>query len=164
MSALVHEGTPIRPKRSLQAVPTLAPEKRWPKGLFPLTILALLAVGLVGHLLLQTSIQEQGFELASLQDQAESLVAHQAILEAALDKQSTPQQLAYAAAGLGMVANPYTTFISLETGEVSGLNKPVVGDEMPQVSARPSMPSNEAPVAVGPPVPPVTLDVETNNV
>jgi hypothetical protein len=124
------------------------PGKHWPKGLFPLSILALLALGLVGHLLIQTSIQEQGFELASLQTQAESLAAQQAILEATLDKQSTPLQLAYAASQLGMVANPYTTFISLETGQVTGLNKPVVGDEVPHISARPSIPSNAAPLDV----------------
>jgi len=100
-------------------------------------ILALLAGGMVGHLALQTAIQEQGFELASLQSTNDRLSAQEAVLRATLDKQSTPQQLAYSAAHLGMVANTRSTFLTLPTGEVTGTDTPVKGNEVPIISAAP---------------------------
>jgi hypothetical protein len=108
-------------------------------------ILALLAVGTVGHLAMQTKIQEQGFELAALQDQREHLNAEAVVLRATLDKQSTPAQLAQAAAGLGMVADPYSTFVALPIGAVSGVNKPVAGNEVPAISRVPTPPTPIAP-------------------
>ncbi len=99
----------------LKIVPAAAKQHSWPRGLFPVTILALLGAGLIGHLVIQTSIQEQGFELAGLQSQAEYLSAQQSMLQAILVTQSTPQQLAYSASQIGMVVNPYSTFINLTT-------------------------------------------------
>jgi len=149
MSALAEIDLPPR-RRRLTAVPsaklTQAPRRGWPKAIFPIAVLALLAGGLVGHLVLQTAIQEQAFHLAALQDQADSLSAQQAILSAALEQQSTPEQLAYAAAGLGMVANPYTTYLDLATGQVTGVNTPVRGDELPIVSAPPNIAQPSAPI------------------
>jgi hypothetical protein len=98
-------------------------------------ILALLAIGMVGHLALQTRIQEQGFEIGALQTQAGQLSARQSVLQAMLDQQATPQQLAYAASQAGMVANPYSTFVNLATGQIVGLAKPVTGTEVPIISA-----------------------------
>jgi len=106
---------------------------------FPVVILALLAVGMVGHLVLQTRIQELGFELGALQAQEDQLSAQQAILSTTLAKQSTPQQLAYAASSLGMVANPYSTFLTLPTGQVTGTNQVVRGGEVPIISAPPAI-------------------------
>lgn len=151
MSALAHIDEPVRQRR-LTAVPAgeSKPVARhsWPKGVFPVALLVLLAGGLVGHLVLQTAIQQQAFQLAGLQDQADSLAAQQAILSAALEQQSTPEQLAWAAAGLGMVANPYTTYLDLATGQVSGIDRPVRGDELPAISARPDLAPPDAPIDV----------------
>lgn len=149
MSALAEIDLPVRQRRLRPLPPTRSPKpagRAWPKGLFPVAVLLLLAGGLVGHLVLQTTIQEQGFQLADLQDQADSLSAQQAILQAALEQQSTPEQLAYAAAGLGMVANPYTTYLDLTTGEVSGVNQPVRGDELPAISTAPDLGTATPPV------------------
>ena len=143
MSALEHSEIPTRAKRTkraeLKAVPSPQPS-RLPKGFFPIVILALLAVGMVGHLLLQTKIQEQGFELGGLQAEIEQLSAQETILHATLDKQSTPQQLAYSASQLGMVANPYSTFLVLPAGEVIGTDRTVRGNEVPIISAAPERP------------------------
>lgn len=140
MSALETSEVPVRTKRtSLKQVPPVAPAHNWPKGAFPVLILLLLAAGMVGHLVLQTKIQDQGFELASLQSQSDQLTAQQSILQAMLDKQSSPQQLALAASSLGMVANPYSTFLTLPSGQVSGVDKPVKGDELPVISAPPQL-------------------------
>jgi hypothetical protein len=95
---------------------------------------------MVGHLLLQTRIQEQGFELAALQTQVDHLSAEEAMWRATLDRQSTPTQLAYAAAQLGMVANPYSNILVLPTGEVLGAQKPVKGNEVSIISAAPILP------------------------
>ncbi|MDR0285952.1 MAG: hypothetical protein LBI33_13850 [Propionibacteriaceae bacterium] len=156
MSALEAGVLPAAPRTSLN--PVAAPD-RSPvfRGVFPLVILALLAVAMVGHLVLQTKIQEQAFELGSLQSQTERLAASQAILTATLDKKTTPQQLAYEAAQLGMVADPYATYLVLPTGQVTGTNQAVRGNEVPVISAAPvigppadPVPPAEAPVAEAP--------------
>jgi len=140
MSALERPDAPVRRKRvELTSLPHPQRSHSWFRGSFPLTILALLAVGMVGHLGLQTAIQNQAFELGALQAQADRLGAQEAILHATLDKQSTPQQLAYTAAGLGMVANPYSTYLVLPTGEILGTHEAVRGNELPIISAAPQI-------------------------
>ncbi len=152
MSAVEHVSVeqervrPVRVPARLKALPLPEKDHAWPKGVFPATVLALLAAGLIGHLVLQTSIQEQGFELADLQSQAEYLSSQQSILQATLDTRSTPQQLAQAASSLGMVANPYVSYIDLASGEVTGVNKPVRGDELPEVSAPAAVPVDPVPI------------------
>jgi hypothetical protein len=148
MSALEAPVPARAPQAELRAVAPPGVSRPWPAGVFPLMILALLAAGMVGHLALQTKIQQQGFELGDLQSQAERLAAQEAILSATLDGKSTPQQLAFAAASLGMVANPYTTFVTLPSGAVTGMNLPVRGDEVPIISALPT-----------PPAPPTAADL-----
>ncbi|MCL2785553.1 MAG: hypothetical protein FWD55_09050 [Propionibacteriaceae bacterium] len=139
MSALVQEVTPARVKRTaLKPVIAPARTRAWPKGFFPVVILAMLAAGMVGQLMLQTTIQEQGFELAALQTELEQLQAQEAILNATLDKQSTPQALAYAASQLGMVVNPYSNILVLSDGQVIGSGKKVKGNEQPIISAPPA--------------------------
>ena len=152
MSAAEAHAEPRTTRRAaLAAVP--APQRRgWPRGTLPLIILGLLAAGMVGHLALQTKIQEQGFELGALQAQVTQSAAQEAVLQAALDRASTPQQLAFAASHLGMVANPYSTFLVLPTGEVRGLDKPVRGSEVPIISAPPNLATGTAlvdPLATG---------------
>jgi len=162
MSALEQVSQPRLTRRAaIRAVEPRPARPGWHRGVFPVIILALLALGMVGHLALQTRIQEQGFELGALQAQAEQLDAQQAILAAALDKQSTPAQLAYSASQLGMVANPYTTILDLGTGQVTGSGKPVAGNELAVISAPPQLPNTTTPVdplaaaqqPAGPPAP-----------
>ena len=150
MSALERPDAPTRRKRT-ELRPVARPQASHAlfKGSFPLMVLALLAAGMVGHLVMQTKIQDQAFELGALQTQADRLGAQEAILSATLDKQSTPQQLAYTAAGLGMVANPYATYLVLPTGEVIGTDEAVRGNELPVISAAPD---------IDPTSPDVTLD------
>jgi len=124
-------------RAALRAVPEPAPSTTWRRGTFPVLILTLLALGMVGHLFLQTKIQEQGFELSALQTQADQLSAKAIGLQAALDQASAPQEIARRAAALGMVANPYSTFLHLPSGQVTGVKKPVKGNEVPVISAPP---------------------------
>ena len=144
MSALQVAEAPIKAvKATLKAVPPIERAHGWPRGWFPVLILGLLALGMVGHLGLQTLIQQQGFELGALQAQSEHLKAQEANLQAALDQQSSPQQLHVAAANLGMVPDTSATTLKLPTGEVFGVNSPVKGNEVPIIAAVPSLPQPE---------------------
>jgi len=150
MSALERPDVPVKHKRA-DLRPVAPPQRSHAllRGSFPLMVLALLAAGMVGHLVMQTKIQDQAFELGALQTQADSLAAQEAILHATLDKQSTPQQLAYSAAGLGMVANPYSTYLILPTGEVIGTDEAVRGNELPIISTAPQITPTSPEVVLG---------------
>jgi hypothetical protein len=106
-------------------------------------LVVLLMGGLGGCLLLKTSLQEQAFELSSLRAEAERLGDHEAFLRAGLALRTTPAELARAAAGLGMVANPYGAYLILPGGQVQGVTRPVNGSEL---------------TAMAPPVEPPTPD------
>ncbi|MDR2973566.1 MAG: hypothetical protein LBV00_02465 [Propionibacteriaceae bacterium] len=148
MSALeILDAPPRRPRATVQAVSPVKRHPGLPKGAFPLMILGLLAMGMVGHLALQTAIQENGFELGELQSQTAQLSAQEAVLQSALGAKSTPTQLAHAAAGLGMVADPYATMVVLSTGQVLGVTTPVTGQELPLVSAAPHLGASQAATA-----------------
>ncbi len=149
MSALEEIDVPVKTRRSsLKTVAPLPRPHAWPRGVFPILILGLLAAGMVGHLFLQTRIQEQAFELGSLQSQAGQMGAQQAILQAALDRQVAPRQLAWSAAQLGMVANPYATYLVLPSGQIVGSPTAVTGREVPAISAAPPMAAAGAPVDI----------------
>ena len=132
----LQEPQPTKP--TLRVVPAERSSHAWSRGSFPILILALLAVGMISHLVLQTKIQEQGFELSALQTQADHLVAEQAVKQAALDSRSTSRQLVFEASQLGMVVNPYSTFLVLPKGQIKGVKKVVKGNEVPLISAIPT--------------------------
>jgi hypothetical protein len=100
---------------------------------FTVLVFGLLLGGMIGYLMLQTTLQEQAFKLNDLRSEAEVLSARQSYLEAGLALRTTPQELARAAQDLGMVANPYATFIDLATGAVTGVGQPAAGTEFPRL-------------------------------
>jgi len=122
---------------------------------FALLALGLLLIGMVGYLFLQTTLQQQAFTLNSLQSTAAVLSARESYLEAGLAARTTPLELARAASALGMVANPYGTFIDVRTGQVTGVGRPVQGEELPRVSQPPAAPAQPAQPAVAPAQPAV---------
>lgn len=137
MSALATSGTPgakpTRPTvRPLAAVARRsAPMSRLP---FLLVLAGILAAGMVGILLLNTTLQAQAFEVRRLQSQATRLGYEKAALESKVEKVSTTPELARRATDLGMRPNPYPVYVVLPTGEVRGVAKPVQGDELPLVT------------------------------
>lgn len=134
MSAL-HDsqpGTAPDRRRRLRPVPTRRPPvSRVP---FLLILGAVLALGMVGNLVLQTTLQEQAFQVRSLQKQATALSYQRSLLQSQIDEVSTAAGIAEKAKALGMAPNPYTTYVDQATGKVSGVNKPVTGSELPQVT------------------------------
>jgi hypothetical protein len=137
---------PGRPQPSsrgaLRPVPAARP--RTPRAPFVLLVVTLLAGGLVGLLLLNTSMQNGAFELAKLEKQAETLQSRHAELALEVEQRSTPQALAERATKLGMVPNTNPVFLRLPNGKV-------VGDPEPATrwSETPSGVGGPSPATVG---------------
>jgi hypothetical protein len=83
-------------------------------------VVTLLASGLVGLLLLNTSMQNGAFELAELEKKAEALQSQRAQLALEVEERATPAALAERASALGMVPNASPVFLRLPDGEVIG--------------------------------------------
>lgn len=92
---------------------------------FILILASILAVGMVGYLVLSTKLQQQAFEMRTLQSEAAALGYQQAYLQGQVEKVATAPELARRAAELGMRPNPYSSFVVLETGEVRGVYRGV---------------------------------------
>jgi hypothetical protein len=110
-------SSPLRRPR-LRAVPrAVGRPARTP---FVVLVLLVLAAGLVGLLLLNTSLQQGSFHLAELErstaelrDRQQALAREVAVLEA-------PGGLARRAASLGMVPDTSPAYLRLADGSVSG--------------------------------------------
>ncbi|WP_167008391.1 cell division protein FtsL [Mumia sp. ZJ430] len=107
-----------QPRRDLRVVP--APRTGSPRAPFVLLVVTLLAGGLIGLLLLNTSMQNGAFELAKLEKKAETLQSEHAQLALEVERRSTPAALAERASGLGMVPNTNPVFLRLPDGTVVG--------------------------------------------
>jgi hypothetical protein len=104
-------------------------------------VVAALAAGLVGLLLLNIAMQKGAFELARLDAQATDLRTRQQALDLEVDRLGSPARLARRAEAQGMVPNPNPVFLDLATGEVVGRALPAAAAPEP----------GEPPAAVDPP-------------
>jgi len=119
---------------TLRAVPSSSrPLARAP---FIVLLAAILVAGMVGVLLLNTSLQNQAFAVRDLQRQAAELGYERSALDAELDEVSSPESLALSAAKLGMRPNPYPAFVDLSSGGIIGNPRTVKGNEVPGVVVR----------------------------
>ncbi|WP_262851903.1 septum formation initiator family protein [Mumia quercus] len=109
---------PQQPRRNLRVVPARRPSS--PRAPFVLLVVTLLAGGLIGLLLLNTSMQNGAFELAELEKKAETLQSERAQLALEVEQRSTPAALADRASALGMVPNVNPVFLRLKDGSVVG--------------------------------------------
>lgn len=92
---------------------------------FILVFVSLLAVGMFGLLMLTTKLQDQAFELRSLEREATELSYRQASLEVEVDKARSPQSLAALASALGMRPNEHPVYVKLPSGTIVGEPVPV---------------------------------------
>ncbi len=113
-----------RPQRTMASVP------------FILSLGVLLALGMVGLLLLNTSLQEQAFAVRDQQKAATQLGYRMAALETEVTQARSSAGLAAAAAKLGMVPNPYPAYLELPGGEIVGKPTAMTGREVPDVRYR----------------------------
>ena len=89
----------------------------------------MLAAGVVGLLMFNTSMQQTSFKATALQDRVNVLTAKEQSLDLELDALRDPQHLAVAAKELGMVAPSQPAFVRLADGRVLGNPTPAtVGD------------------------------------
>jgi hypothetical protein len=120
--------------RWLRAVPRV-PTKlaRLP---FVLVLIAFFGLGMAGLLMLNTTLQNQVFQLRTLNRQATALAYDQAALEAQIDQLSAPAELARQASALGMRPNPRPAFLVVPSGKVVGKPEKVSGNEAPDLIVR----------------------------
>ena len=94
---------------------------RPPRMPFVIFVVALLAAGLVGLLLLNTELQRGTFQVTDLNQQADQLRDQQEQLEREVRTLESPQNLADRALRMGMVPNPNPVFLRLSDGRVLGV-------------------------------------------
>lgn len=95
-----------------------------PRAPFIVFVIAVLGVGLVGLLLLNTSLQKRAFEVSSLQRSTAALADQQSELEQHAADLSAPESVASRAAELGMVPNANPVFLRLSDAKVLGVGVP----------------------------------------
>ncbi|MEU4197527.1 hypothetical protein AB0E69_36905 [Kribbella sp. NPDC026611] len=94
---------------------------RPPRMPFVIFVVALLAAGLVGLLLLNTELQSGTFQITKLNAQADQLRDQQESLEKQVRTLESPQNLSDRALRMGMVPNPNPVFLRLSDGRVLGV-------------------------------------------
>lgn len=93
-------------------------------AMFAALCMLLLVGGLIGLLMLNTSMAEGSFTLHRLQATSGELTDTEEALTAAIDAQKAPANLAARAAKLGMVPADSAAFLRLSDGAVLGVAKP----------------------------------------
>lgn len=119
---------------------------------FAVILATLIALGLIGVMIVSTSVSQQARDLSTLRRQATELGYTAASLESQLQTNSSANALALRATQLGMVPNPYPAFINLADGSVTGVPQAVKGDELPALNGvRPEPELTKGPVDPAPP-------------
>jgi hypothetical protein len=121
-------------ERWLGAVPRVP--SRLARLPFVLVLIAFFGLGMAGLLMLNTTLQNQAFQLRTLNRQATALAYDQAALQVQIDQLSAPAELARQASALGMRPNPHPAFLVLPSGKVAGKPKKVSGGEVPDLIVR----------------------------
>lgn len=116
---------------------------------FGIICVVLLAAGLIGLLLLNTTLAQGSFVLQKLQTTSDQLKDTQGILNQSLDASKSPGNLATLATSMGMVPAQSAAFLRISDGKVIGVAEPapavsgftVVGTAQPG-AANPADPTN----------------------
>ena len=114
----------------LQVVPE---RSRAPGRAFVLLLVAVLAAGVVGLLVLNTAMQRAAFSLESLNATADRLEVRRQVLDLQVDRMSSPEVLGRRATELGMVPMTTPVFLRLSDGKVLGDPQPAVAGVGPQL-------------------------------
>ena len=105
---------------------------------FAVLVIAILAAGVVGLLMFNTSMQQTSFTATALQDRVNVLTAKEQSLALELDALRDPQDLAVSAKELGMVAPSQPAFVRLADGRVLGNPTPATVGDTVRVNPLPS--------------------------
>lgn len=112
---------PTQSRAQRLVAPVTARARRTP---FVVVLLAVIGTGLVGLILISTTMQAQAFHLADLNRQARDLQTAQEALQRDVDDLETPENLGPRALWLGMVPNGNPVYLELPNGKVRGTPKP----------------------------------------
>lgn len=112
------------------------PDRRLSSLPFVLVVAMFMVAGMVGLLVLNTSLQDQAFEVRKQQRVANELGYQLAALEAQATEARSAGQLAMRASQLGMRANPYPVYLTLPDGRIVGDPTAVTGGEVPELRYR----------------------------
>jgi hypothetical protein len=128
-AAAARPSAPPRPElRVLRPQPFRAP-----RGPFVIAVGAVLTIGLLGVLLLNTVVNQDAFAVSALQQKSATLADEEQSLTQQVAAADSPQQLAARAHGLGMVPSVNPVFLRLADGKVLG--DPVAGRSVPRAAA-----------------------------
>lgn len=112
---------PITATPGLRVVTGATPRRGAAFGIICVT---LLAAGLIGLLLLNTSLAQGSFTLHDLRATSGRLVDTEDVLTQSLEASKAPASLAVRAAKMGMVPSQSAAFLRLSDGRVIGVAKP----------------------------------------
>ncbi len=113
---------------------------------FAVLVLGLLALGVVGLLMFNTSMQQASFRATTLQGRVSELTAREQSLNMQLDALRDPQHLAVAAKQLGMVPPSQPGFVRLGDGKVLGTPTPATSSDAVRINPLdPPKPASLAP-------------------
>jgi hypothetical protein len=131
--ALPHPLTRTAPRRpapkrqaarpNLRLLPQLGsiPAKKAKPVTFAVILTAMLIVGSLVLLLINTMLAQDAFVLHGLKQQVSTLTAQEQAVTALTDSESSPESVAIKATALGMVPGGTPVFIDLNSGRVVGL-------------------------------------------
>ncbi|MGL5406072.1 MAG: hypothetical protein ACRDAX_04670 [Propionibacteriaceae bacterium] len=125
MSALSQQQPRVAKRPQLRALPHLA--NRMSGLAFTLVLAAILGVGMFGQLMLNTQIQEQGFQLNELNAAVSASKEKEAVLGEKLNLMSSSSELLRRASDLGMI--PYSQPGYLDPGQKIVIGSPRPGKQ-----------------------------------
>jgi hypothetical protein len=134
-----HSGD--RRERRLSLVPPA--RFRAPRIPFVIVVVAILAAGLIGLLLLNTALAQGSFRLNDLQRQTSAMQDREQELQIAVDAANDPARLAAAANHLGLVPALDPGYLRLSDGRILGA--PQAATAPPKHQATPSPQSSVGP-------------------
>ncbi len=103
---------------------------------FVLVMAVVMALGMVGLLVLNTTLGDQAFNVRDEQAKATELSYRVADLEAQVTEARSSTQLAIKASQFGMRPNTYPVYLTLPDGSLVGHPTSVTGGEVPEVRYR----------------------------
>lgn len=106
-----------------------------PRAPFVALVLAVVVIGVLGILVLNTKINENAFRLGTLRNQQATLDRQEQELNQNIADLASPNNLAAAARRLGLVPSGTPAFIKLPDGRVLGVPQPATGK--PSASGQP---------------------------
>lgn len=97
------------------------------RGVFSLVILGIMACGLIGMLLINTTLAQGAFTVSELRSEQAELARVEAALTEEVAALAAPEALETKARALGMVPSTAPAFIQIPDGKVMGKPKPAKG-------------------------------------